>query len=227
MCILSDHRESKESSLPPIRSNSCLCKARLSPISIAHRLTLLESTLMDSLVSVENKGFTKTLSTLESALTKNRGGTSFKLKTLPSPRFNVRTFRRANVPCLSLFVSHSCALFCAFLHSRKTQPFSFHAFPHSLPKTPRGKAILLTSHPSSQRSRRLRCNPFFFVSSLAPYFIASSFPKGPVAFALHSTADPLCGAPPRRTMEVHSEPTSVFRNGPPISRSSQVTPWVR
>src|SRR5260370_36168571 len=34
------------------------------------------------------------------------------------------------------FFSYSCALFCTFLHSCKTQLFSFHAIPHSLPKTP-------------------------------------------------------------------------------------------
>ena len=36
---------------------------------------------------------------------------------------------------LSPFLSYSCALFCVFLHSSKTQPFSFQAFPHSLRKT--------------------------------------------------------------------------------------------
>ncbi len=37
---------------------------------------------------------------------------------------------------LSPFLSSSCALFCAFLHSPKTQPFYFQAIPHSLRKTP-------------------------------------------------------------------------------------------
>jgi len=46
----------------------------------------------------------------------------------------VGTFRR--VSDLSPFFSHSCALFCGFLHSEKTQAFSFQAFPHSLPKIP-------------------------------------------------------------------------------------------
>jgi uncharacterized protein YceH (UPF0502 family) len=35
----------------------------------------------------------------------------------------------------SSFFSFSCALFCAFLHSLKTQLFCFQAIPHSLPKT--------------------------------------------------------------------------------------------
>ena len=39
----------------------------------------------------------------------------------------------------SSFFSHSCALFCAFLHFPRIQPFSFQSFPHSSPKnTPRG-----------------------------------------------------------------------------------------
>src|SRR5258706_1396097 len=36
------------------------------------------------------------------------------------------------------FFSHSCALFCTFLHRRKTQPVSFQSIPHSLPKNSRG-----------------------------------------------------------------------------------------
>src|SRR6266851_4115485 len=49
---------------------------------------------------------------------------------------NRRTFQR--VSDLSPVFSHSWALFCAFLHSRKTQPFYFQAIPHSLHKTPGG-----------------------------------------------------------------------------------------
>src|SRR6267143_5363507 len=37
---------------------------------------------------------------------------------------------------LSPFLSHHCPLFCTFLHSRKTQPYCFQSFPHSLGKTP-------------------------------------------------------------------------------------------
>ena len=36
------------------------------------------------------------------------------------------------------FFSYPCALFCIFLHSRKTQLLSFQPLPHSLPKTTRG-----------------------------------------------------------------------------------------
>src|SRR5713226_5199524 len=38
----------------------------------------------------------------------------------------------------SSFISDSCALFCMFLHPSKTQPLSFQAIPHSLPKKHRG-----------------------------------------------------------------------------------------
>jgi hypothetical protein len=50
------------------------------------------------------------------------------------------TFRPSDVPTcfdLSSFLSHSCALFCAFLHLRKIQLFSFQAFPHSSSKNTR------------------------------------------------------------------------------------------
>src|SRR5467141_151568 len=44
---------------------------------------------------------------------------------------------RMPIPCsLSPLFSIPCALFCTFLHSPKTQLFSFQAIPHSLPKTP-------------------------------------------------------------------------------------------
>src|SRR5216683_3256783 len=44
----------------------------------------------------------------------------------------------------SSFFSHSCALFCAFLHFPRIQPFSFQSFPHSSPKnTPGGGTLRL------------------------------------------------------------------------------------
>src|SRR5260370_32336161 len=55
----------------------------------------------------------------------------------PSPSCqpaNLPTLQRVSV--LSPFFSPSFALFCTFLHSRKTQLFSFQAIPHSLRKTP-------------------------------------------------------------------------------------------
>jgi len=62
----------------------------------------------------------------------NGGGTP-----LPNlPPSNLPTFQRVSE--LSPFFSNSCALFCAFLHSRKTQLFYFQSIPHSLPQTTRG-----------------------------------------------------------------------------------------
>src|SRR5712664_4631140 len=48
---------------------------------------------------------------------------------------------------LSPFFSNSCALFCAFLHSSRIQPFSFQAFPHSLRKTGGCGVLWPTRHP--------------------------------------------------------------------------------
>src|SRR5712664_413972 len=53
---------------------------------------------------------------------------------------------------LSPLFSCSCALFCNFLHSPKTQLFSFQPLPHSLRKTPGVGGLLLTSCPSSHRT---------------------------------------------------------------------------
>ncbi len=55
----------------------------------------------------------------------------------------------------SSLLSHSCALFCAFLHFPKTQPFSFQAFPHSLQKT-RGVGWGPSSHFGSPLCAPLR-----------------------------------------------------------------------
>src|SRR5258708_14212022 len=66
----------------------------------------------------------------------------------PSPTCqssNLPAFQRVSE--VSPFFSNSCALFCAFLHSRKTQLFYFQSIPHSLQKTTRGggsEASLLT-----------------------------------------------------------------------------------
>jgi hypothetical protein len=66
--------------------------------------------------------------------TKCRGCTPLGVPTAyPLPLIPVLVPRKTEG---SPFFSHSCALFCTFLHSRKTQLFSFQAFPHSLAKTP-------------------------------------------------------------------------------------------
>ncbi len=53
---------------------------------------------------------------------------------------------------LSLFFSNSCALFCTFLHFRKSQPVCFHAIPHSLQKKKR--------HGGGRYPRRKPCDKF-------------------------------------------------------------------
>ncbi len=60
---------------------------------------------------------------------KNAGGEGLR-------PFHVQTFQGVSTyPLLFQILAHSFALFCAFLHSNKTQLFSFQAFPHSFPKT--------------------------------------------------------------------------------------------
>src|SRR6266478_6936562 len=49
----------------------------------------------------------------------------------PQPS-NLPSIQRSND--LSPLFSYSCELFCMFLHMRKSQPLSFQALPHSLPK---------------------------------------------------------------------------------------------
>src|SRR6266704_5979459 len=57
------------------------------------------------------------------------------LTSLPRAKPRGYSFTQSGVcegaPYSSSFFSHSCALFCAFLHSPKTQPFYFQAIPHS------------------------------------------------------------------------------------------------
>ena len=65
----------------------------------------------------------------------------FPLNALPlSPqRSNFQTRQRVSAYPLSFqSLAHSFALFCIFLHSPKTQLFSFQSLPHSLQKTTRG-----------------------------------------------------------------------------------------
>src|SRR6266436_129037 len=69
-------------------------------------------------------------------------------------------------PDVSSFFSHSCALFCTFLHASKTQLFCFQSIPHSLPKTTRVGAL-----PMFQRQS---LSPI--LTSLPPYFITPSVP---------------------------------------------------
>src|SRR5258708_28728020 len=95
----------------------------------------------------------------------------YELHISQSLCFDIQTKCRGGVPprgleCLSLapypllvprktegspLFSHSCALFCILLHSRKPQLFSFQAIPHSLAKTPgvgEGRAFVLPENSS-------------------------------------------------------------------------------
>src|SRR5712692_1137591 len=81
----------------------------------------------------------------------------FQLLTLNSQPLSLQhsklqTFQPSNVfrpiPLSFQTLEHSFALFCTFLHSPKTQLFSFQSFPHSLQKTPGGGG---TPTPSSRK----------------------------------------------------------------------------
>src|SRR5712664_387374 len=95
---------------------------------------------------------------LESALTKNIGGGGLlfrfrnsSLATHLSPLYS------------SSFFSHSCALFCTFSHSPKTQPSYFQSLAHSLPKNPRGWVHHLSPQvsPRTNRIRSRQSGPLF------------------------------------------------------------------
>src|SRR6266851_1132240 len=75
-------------------------------------------------------------------------------------------------PDVSSFFSHSCALFCTFLHASKTQLFCFQSIPHSLPKTTRGGGT-----PNVPTSVAIP-NPYL-LTSLPPYLLTSLLPQFP------------------------------------------------
>src|SRR5713226_3436689 len=75
----------------------------------------------------------------------------------------LRPFQTSILQPLTAVFSHSCALFCTFLHSRTTQLFSFQAIPHSFTKTPGGGVPL----PSL---------PIYSHAHLLPYLLASTYP---------------------------------------------------
>jgi hypothetical protein len=69
-------------------------------------------------------------------------GNSLKIRSYANCRAslgspNIPTLKPPNPSAffdLSLLLSNSCALFCAFLQPSKTQPFCFHVIPHSASK---------------------------------------------------------------------------------------------
>ena len=116
-------------------------------------------------------------SSLESALTKTPGEGGLLLvpvlATLHSPQY------------LSSFFSHSCALFCAFLHLSKTQLLCFQSFPHSLRKNTGGGVSSFRDHLAPvfcERRGAIRARPAGSGEeplpslSLPPYFLTSLLP---------------------------------------------------
>ncbi len=106
--------------------------------------------LQTPLGSAGNKGL---ITPLESALTRNSPVTPVESALTKrwgvgsSPAFNIQTFRSAFHS--SPLFSYPSKLFCTFLHLSKTQPFCFHAIPHSLQKTRGvGGVIDLSSRPA-------------------------------------------------------------------------------
>jgi|SRR5712664_3807528 len=103
-------------------------------------VTPLESALTDPSQLTENTAALSLLectltrfspaTPLESALPKNTGGGGLSIPIQNRPLATPRSARYS-----SSFFSHPCALFCAFLHSEKTQLFYFQSLPHCLPKT--------------------------------------------------------------------------------------------
>src|SRR5882762_4565414 len=108
-------------------------------------LSPLVATLTDPLASVANKRLMIRLSPLDATLTRNRGS------GLPHSGTRHSSLATHHSPLQSSsLLSHSCALFCTFLHWRKTQPVSFQSLPHSLFKNTGGWGMpyILTSLPS-------------------------------------------------------------------------------
>src|SRR5229473_6590740 len=80
-------------------------------------------------------------------------------------------------PDVSSFFSHSCALFCTFLHASKTQLFCFQSITHSLPKITRGGGTPnIPTSVAIPNPYILTSLPPYLLTSLPPYFITSSVP---------------------------------------------------
>jgi hypothetical protein len=84
---------------------------------------------------------TATLSPTESALTRFSRVTPVESALTKNTRGGGPLFRFRNL------FSHFCALFCAFLHSSKTQLFYFQSLPHSLPKNTGVRATISVRKP--------------------------------------------------------------------------------
>ncbi len=109
-------------------------------------------------------------------------------------------------PDVSSFFSHSCALFCTFLHASKTQLFCFQSIPHSLPKTTGGGGT-----PNVPTSVAIP-NPYI-PTSLLHYFLSS--PVRPIA-----ANRPWCHNWQRRE---NSSPSGETTPLPPVSKNRERT----
>ncbi len=106
---------------------------------------------------------------------------------------------------LSPSFSHSCALFCAFLHSTKTQLFCFQSIPHSLPRTAGGGVCLSNLQPPPR--------PLFHVARNAGQG-SRSLPVFPLSLQL-STVNLLCVARPR--VAEHESPVTAIHGAAVLS----------
>src|SRR5712664_2766157 len=142
--------------LTPLESADPVCLL----ISIIHApVTPLESALTSPSQLTENTATLSPAETaltqlspatpLECALTKNMGGGDLSIPIQNRPLATPHSARYS-----SSFFSHPCALFCAFLHSEKTQLSSFQSFPHSFAKNTGGWGTPFCYHPASLPGRR-------------------------------------------------------------------------
>src|SRR5712664_2096885 len=82
----------------------------------------------------------------------------------------------------SPFLSHSCALFLAFLHSPKSQLVCFQSIPHSMPKTPGGGVPPFAESPAPAKVSQRNLSRPCLLTSLHPYFLTSLLPETATPF---------------------------------------------
>src|SRR5260370_4937406 len=100
----------------------------------------------------------------------HRDGGVATLSACPTSPFVIRCLP----PYSSPFFSHSCAPFCTFLHSCKTQLFYFQSIPHSLRKMRGGASrMLLLDTRGWDTPVFLTSLLPYFLTSLPPYFLLS------------------------------------------------------
>src|SRR5216683_469460 len=93
------------------------------------RVNVANAPFVHSFRSLRKECFTTPFDSQGSTLFLKTAGCTPTLPILELPA-------RRSSPYSSSFFSHSCVLFCAFLHARKTQLIYFQSLPHSWRKTP-------------------------------------------------------------------------------------------